>query len=157
MTRKSTQETKDNRSIDFKNDMRFKTVIERIKLCFSIAVICFVLAILHIGCPIKFTTGISCPGCGMTRAVLSVLQLDFKAAIYYHPLFLLTPFMLALFLFEYYIPVKVYKIAWIIIIMLFLITYIIRLLFTPNNVVNVDINNGIMLKLIHQIYVGGLK
>lgn len=38
-------------------------------------------------CPIKFFTGVSCPGCGMTRAMLAALRLDFGAALQYHPLF----------------------------------------------------------------------
>lgn len=44
-----------------------------------------------IGCPIKFISGICCPGCGMTRAVISALKLDFKEAFYYHPLWCLVP------------------------------------------------------------------
>ena len=31
--------------------------------------------------------GLPCPGCGMTRAWMSVFHLDFKAAFRYHPLF----------------------------------------------------------------------
>ena len=44
---------------------------------------------LGITCPIRFLTGISCPGCGMTRALLSALRMDFQAAFYYHPLWVL--------------------------------------------------------------------
>lgn len=46
---------------------------------------------LGIGCPIKFMTGVSCPGCGLTRAWLEVLRLDVPAAFAYHPLFWLVP------------------------------------------------------------------
>ena len=53
-----------------------------------------VLAALGIGCPIKFITGISCPGCGMTRAWLEALRLDFDAALAYHPLFWTVPIVL---------------------------------------------------------------
>lgn len=35
-------------------------------------------------CPIKFVFGLSCPTCGITRAILSALQLDFTKAFYYH-------------------------------------------------------------------------
>lgn len=38
-------------------------------------------------CPIRWLFGIPCPGCGLTRACLSALQLDFPAAFTYHPLF----------------------------------------------------------------------
>ena len=44
-----------------------------------------------ITCPIKYVTGISCAGCGMSRAWLSVLRLDFRQAFYYHPLFWMVP------------------------------------------------------------------
>ena len=37
-------------------------------------------------CPIKHIFGFSCAGCGMTRALLSALRLDFASAFYYHPL-----------------------------------------------------------------------
>ena len=54
---------------------------------------------MGITCPIKFISGRSCPGCGMTRACLSALTLDFDAAFDYHPLWIaLLPFLLLLFL-----------------------------------------------------------
>lgn len=42
-------------------------------------------------CPIKYVTGISCAGCGMTRAVLSAIRGEFSGAFYYHPLWFLMP------------------------------------------------------------------
>ncbi len=44
-----------------------------------------------LGCPIRMITGIPCPACGMTRAWLSVIQLNFHEAISYHPLFWMGP------------------------------------------------------------------
>lgn len=44
-----------------------------------------------LGCPIKQITGIECPACGMTRAVISLCRLDFAAAFNYHPLVFLLP------------------------------------------------------------------
>ena len=38
-------------------------------------------------CPLLSIVGIPCPSCGMTRAVLAVLNGDFRTAVYYHPLF----------------------------------------------------------------------
>ncbi len=35
--------------------------------------------------------GICCPGCGMTRAWLSVLQFDFISAFKFHPMFFTIP------------------------------------------------------------------
>ena len=47
---------------------------------------CAIAVIAGIPCPIKWLTGISCPGCGMTRSVLALLRLDFSAALQLHPL-----------------------------------------------------------------------
>ena len=52
---------------------------------------------LALPCPIRFLTGIPCPGCGMSRAWLAVLQLDIAAAFSYHPMFWVLP-VLALFI-----------------------------------------------------------
>ena len=38
-------------------------------------------------CPFKLFLHVECPGCGMTRAIISVLKLDFRQAFAYHPLF----------------------------------------------------------------------
>ena len=38
--------------------------------------------------------GIPCPGCGMTRALLSVLRFDFAAAFHFHPLIYAMPYVL---------------------------------------------------------------
>lgn len=45
------------------------------------------LEALGITCPILFLTGISCAGCGMSRAWMALLRLDVSAAFQYHPLF----------------------------------------------------------------------
>ena len=41
--------------------------------------------ITNIGCPIRKLTGVPCPTCGMTRAGLSLLRLDFDAYFVYNP------------------------------------------------------------------------
>lgn len=61
-------------------------------LCAAIAVGALVLLLTDIGCVFKLVTGLSCPGCGMTRAWLSAFRLDFSAAFAYHPLFWVVPF-----------------------------------------------------------------
>lgn len=43
-------------------------------------------------CPFDFLWGISCPGCGMTRALSALLiEHDLQRAFYFHPLFPLVP------------------------------------------------------------------
>ncbi|MCL2664432.1 MAG: DUF2752 domain-containing protein [Defluviitaleaceae bacterium] len=55
------------------------------------------VAVLYafIGCPIRFVTGLPCPGCGMTRAALALARLDFAGAFFMHPLIFLTVPVLA--------------------------------------------------------------
>lgn len=56
------------------------------------------MQLAEITCPIRYLVGISCPGCGMTRACLSALHMDFSAAFAYHPLWGALPPVAALVL-----------------------------------------------------------
>ena len=50
--------------------------------------------ILPMKCPILWLTGISCPGCGITRALISLCRLDFATAWQYNPMiYYLIPLM----------------------------------------------------------------
>ena len=45
----------------------------------------FVLGtIFGITCPIKYTTKVPCPTCGMTRAMISLIHFDFKGYVEYN-------------------------------------------------------------------------
>lgn len=136
---------------------RRKQLPERLKLCLIVGFIYLLLAVFSIGCPLRFMTGIPCPGCGMTRAVRYALQLDFVSAWHYHPLFFLTPLMLLLFLFESYVPPKIIRGFWTSIIVLFLLTYLLRLFLFHSNVLQIDIHSGVVLRLLHNIYTGGYQ
>ena len=79
----------------------------------AVAAIVFLYIILEsfgVTCPIKFVTGISCAGCGMSRAWLSLLRFDIKKAFYFHPLFWLPPLFIIIFLCKKYINKKIYNI-----------------------------------------------
>lgn len=46
-------------------------------------------------CPIKYLTGVPCPGCGLSRALAALLRLDFWTALRFHPMvFVLLPVVL---------------------------------------------------------------
>lgn len=50
-------------------------------------------------CIFRFLTGLTCPGCGTTRALHEILHGDFQAALMLNPLLLLAlPFLLYAFL-----------------------------------------------------------
>jgi hypothetical protein len=44
---------------------------------------------VRIPCLFKTYTGLSCLGCGMTRAFQSLIQFDFHAAVAYNPLIII--------------------------------------------------------------------
>ena len=46
----------------------------------------FILSQLHYRCPIHELLGIWCPGCGGTRMVISIINLDFYQAFRWNPL-----------------------------------------------------------------------
>lgn len=78
------------------NDSRVKKgaagLIRRALSCIGVLFVAWLaLYLLDIGCVFRLMTGIPCPGCGMTRAWLAALRLDFAAAFAYHPLFWMVP------------------------------------------------------------------
>ncbi len=118
-------------------------------------IVIFVLVILFlyitgIGCPIKFVSGISCPGCGLTRAWLAFLHLDIKGAFYYHPLFFLVPFIIVLVICKDRVNKRVYNILMCLMIMAYVIIYAIRLLQGSDIVVFKPYDN-ILFRLIRAI------
>ena len=110
--------------------------------------------IVGIGCPIRFLTGISCAGCGMTRAYLSLFKLDFAAAWHYHPLFVLPPIALLLWRCEKRIPVKIYRLSMFTIIGAFLIMYLVRLFDPADTVVVFEPEKGLIYRIL--AFVGGM-
>ena len=126
-----------------------KALKEEIAALAVIAISYMILQGLGISCPIKFVTGISCAGCGMTRAWKVLLfHGDFRQAFYYHPLFLLPVGFLALYLFKNGINPKVYKFFIFTICILFVIVYIYRIFNGNDTVVSVNIRDGLLYKLI---------
>lgn len=59
-----------------------KGILKRISELLVLLVICLIYK-----CPFRMLLHIECPGCGMTRAIISAIKLDFKAAFQYHCLF----------------------------------------------------------------------
>jgi len=81
-------------------------------------------------CLVKLTIGIPCMTCGMSRAFVSLIFLDFKQAFHFHPLIFIVPFIFTVLLFrETKFMGKIYhsKIWWSTILLLFVVVYIIRM------------------------------
>lgn len=71
----------------------------RLLILAGCALVIFVRLLYDAPCPIRAVTGVICPSCGMSRAVLAALRLDFAAAFYYHPMFWAVPPVILMFLF----------------------------------------------------------
>ncbi len=108
--------------------MKAKELLKKLVplLLFLAAVI--VLALTKIGCPIRFLTGVSCPGCGMTRAWAHALTGHFSDAFLTHPLFLLAVPAFLLFLFSGRLPKKAVRTAAVLMIVLLLSVWLFRMI-----------------------------
>lgn len=128
--------------------MTNKRLKETIQIIIYIFVYALLMHVLNIGCPIKWFTGISCAGCGMTRAFLSLLKGDIKNAFLYHPLFFLMPIIFVLYIFRDKFVDKTKKILLVAFIIIFLVCYIIRLIDPSDMIVSWHINESIIYKLL---------
>lgn len=102
------------------------------------------------GCPIRYFTGISCMGCGMTRAAIKLCMLDIKSAFYYHPLVFFIPVYALLFIFKKKF-ITAFNIITKIFIFLFIAVYFIRLFNPQNSIVTANIKDGCIFKFINFI------
>ena len=126
-----------------------KKLKEALPAICAVALVYGILYIAGIGCPIKFLTGISCMGCGMTRAYLSLLSLDLASAFRYHPLFLIPIIAAILFLFRSRISQKIVKVLLFTTIVLFSIIYLLRIVDPSDTVVVVEPANGAIARWIY--------
>ena len=122
-------------------------------ICAVTAVVVLYTAMESIGitCPIKFITGISCAGCGMSRAWLAFLRLDMAKAFEYHPLFWLPSIAVIVLLCKSKINIKIYKIFIFTIVLMFAIVYICRLIWSGDDIVVFEPQNNILFRIIRVI------
>lgn len=122
-------------------------------ICAVTAVVILYTAMESIGitCPIKFITGISCAGCGMSRAWLAFLRLDMAKAFEYHPLFWLPPIAVIVLLCKSKINIKIYKMFIFTIVLMFAIVYICRLIWSGDDIVVFEPQNNILFRIIRVI------
>lgn len=117
-------------------------------LIISAGLLCLFLYLTNIGCPIKFITGISCPGCGMTRALFSLLRLDVKSAVYYHPLVFVMPVIVIIILLRNKLGRRLFKIFTVFFIVLFIAVYICRMADAGNSIVQINVRNGLIGRIV---------
>lgn len=120
-------------------------------ICIFLAVL--LIYILFTGCPIKLLTGISCAGCGMSRAYFSLLHLNFREAFHYHPLFPCPVIFVAVYIMtKLGFSQKAAKVIYGVMAFLFIAVYIYRMI-TPydGNIVVFEPQNGLIFKGIQYI------
>ena len=110
-----------------------------------------VLYITGIGCLIRFVTGISCPGCGISRALIALLKGDIASAFYYHPLFWLPMVIAVLWFFRR--KWSRAQVRWFLIgcIILYLAVYMIRMV-TGSNIVVCRPQDGMIVKGFNHLF-----
>lgn len=131
-----------------------KRRLNRIEVITSVAAVVVLYVILEsfgVTCPIKYITGISCAGCGMSRAWISLLHFNIHDAFMYHPLFFLPPVVVIVMLLKSKINIKIYKIIIFTIIIMFAIVYMCRLIWSGDDVVVFEPQNNILFRIIRII------
>lgn len=127
-----------------KKDNSSKTSI--IVMISVIVLVYLTIEAFGITCPIKYITGISCAGCGMSRAWFSLLRLDISSAFMYHPLFFVPPVALVIFLFKNKINKKLYNLLLYIMLGTFIAVYIYRLMAADGDIVVFQPYNNILFR-----------
>ena len=103
-----------------------------------------------ITCPIKYLTGVSCAGCGMTRAWVHALTLHFPEAFGYNPVFWIVPFLLFLLWLQKRKPVPA-RIGLGICLGIMLLAYCIRMTDPTDTVVVFAPKDGSIYRTIHGV------
>ena len=118
----------------------------------TIIILLSILEIYH--CPIKSISGLSCPTCGITRAIISAVQFDLSTAFYYHLFWPVVPIGFigyALYAFKIItINKKILLMNAYIICISNLIYYFYRL-FSGSNIVYFDFAESLIYKIINII------
>lgn len=126
--------------------MKNKKWRNEISAILGIALFYFIIECMGVTCPILYVTGISCAGCGMSRAWLSVLHGDLQAALQFHPLFWMVILMGILFLIRDHMSVRARKWAVIAIAALFIGVYLFRMLDPSDEIVYFRPKTGLIAR-----------
>ena len=130
-----------------------KKIIKDLGLFLFVVLIYYlILKILNITCPIKRLLGMSCPGCGMTRALFHAIQFKFDKAFYYHPLWFLLPICVVILIISHYKKKrKIFYSCMISFSFLLVVVYIYRMFNSDNYVVYFNFEEGLIYQIIEKI------
>ena len=127
-------------------------ISDKIRQNFKYVLLFGALALFYFsfGCPIRLFSGVSCPSCGMSRAVAAAFRLDFSLAAEMHPLVFLLPVAVLVYLLRKRISKRLMTGLCACALILLLITYLIRMS-TPDSIVYADFESGLLYKMLHAI------
>ena len=129
-----------------------RNLFEKIRQKRSLILLFSLIALFYLtyGCPIRLLSGIACPGCGMSRAILAAARLDFPAAFEMHPLVFLLPAAVTVFFLRKHIPKKLMTVLCISALILLTAVYAVRMSY-PSDVVYADFESGLIYRLFYKI------
>ena len=125
-----------------------KEFLPALEAIFAVVLLYAFFHISGIGCPIHFATGISCPGCGMTRAFFSFIRFRFADAFHYHPLVYVMPLIVLILLIKRHISKRFYQILMFTFIVLFVSIYLVRMCDPTNDIVEFHPEQGFIFRTI---------
>ena len=132
-------------------DKRRLNRIEVITSVTAVVVLYVILESFGVTCPIKYITGISCAGCGMSRAWIALLHFNIHEAFMYHPLFFLPPVVVIVMLLKSKINIKFYKIFMFTMAGAFVIVYLYRMFIGTGDIVVFEPQNNIVFRIIRKL------
>lgn len=132
-------------------DKRRLNRIEVITSDTAVVVLYVILESFGVTCPIKYITGISCAGCGMSRAWIALLHFNIHEAFMYHPLFFLPPVVVIVMLLKSKINIKFYKIFMFTMAGAFVIVYLYRMFIGTGDIVVFEPQNNILFRIIRKL------
>ena len=132
-------------------DKRRVNRIEVITSVTAVVVLYVILESFGVTCPIKYITGISCAGCGMSRAWIALLHFNIHEAFMYHPLFFLPPVVVIVMLLKSKINIKFYKIFMFTMAGAFVIVYLYRMFIGTGDIVVFEPQNNILFRIIRKL------
>lgn len=116
-----------------------------------IPLIIIVISLLGLyNCPIRYIFGITCPMCGITRAITCLLNFDIKGSFYYHagwPIIVILVFLYILYVFGKFKFNKKTIFIINILAVINLIYYFYRL-FNGSNIIYFDFKTSLIYKII---------
>lgn len=132
-------------------DKRRLNRIEVITSVTAVVVLYVILESFGVTCPIKYITGISCAGCGMSRAWIALLHFNIHEAFMYHPLFFQPPVVVIFMLLKSKINIKFYKIFMFTMAGAFVIVYLYRMFIGTGDIVVFEPQNNILFRIIRKL------